>query len=231
LDEPNDPSQRLYIDSRETRSQIPAMLKQAGVPFDMEEMPAGDYRLGPYLIERKTVNDLAASIFDGRLFEQAEAVCNSADRPMLLIEGDLASGQSQIQDESLYGAISSLTVFWGLQIIFMPSTAASARFLVRLHKHMTEGLGYEVATRVAKPKVAPDGAAAQYLVCGLPGVGPELARKLLTHFGSANKVFQASELDLRSCKGVGPSTARKIVLALEHRPNCFRSTKSAPDWR
>ena len=68
----------------------------------------------------------------------------------------------------------------------------------------------------------------QFLVCGLPGVGPEAARKLLMHFGSARTVFAASVMDLKGCKGIGPKTAEAIASALDLKPTSFRSTKSAP---
>lgn len=222
------PSTPLIVDSRETRSGMISRLSTLGIPVETEEMAAGDYRIGPYLIERKTTNDLAASILDGRLFSQAEGVCNNADRPMLLIEGDLTKIASQIQTEALLGAISALTVFWHLQLVQLPDMDASSRFLARLHKHMTEGLGYEVPTRVQKPRVAPDGAAAQFVVGGLPGVGPEMARKLLAHFGSARAVFQATQSELCLCKGVGPTTARNIAQALDTKPTSYRNTKLPP---
>ena len=150
---------------------------------------------------------------------------------MLLIEGDLKSVASAIDYESLLGAVSALSIFWEIQVMHLPSSDNSARLLARMHKHLTEGLGYEVATRVAKPRVAPDGAMAQYLVSGLPGVGPELARRLVMHFGSAGAVFAASEKDLCSVKGIGAGTARKIVESLQLRPSNFRTTKSAPVHR
>ncbi|MBS3912741.1 MAG: endonuclease [Hydrogenophaga sp.] len=218
----------LIVDSRETRCDIPNTLRSLGVPFEIAELSAGDYKLGPFLIERKSANDLVASILDGRLFEQAEAICLNADRPMIVIEGDLTAVVSAIDYESLLGAISALTVFWEIQVLHLPSSQSSARLVARMHKHLTDGLGYEVATRVAKPRAAPDGAMSQYLVSGLPGVGPELARRLVQHFGSAGAVFAASEKDLCSVKGIGAGTARKIVESLQLRPSSFRSTKSAP---
>lgn len=218
----------LIVDSRETRSGMLELLSAAGLPFSTAEMPAGDYRLGPFLIERKTANDLVASILDGRLFQQAEAVCQSAPRPMLLIEGDLTKIASAIDHEAILGALSALSVFWELQIVHMPSITHSSRLLNRMHRHLSEGLGYEVATRVAKPRTAPDGAMSQYLVSGLPGVGPELASRLVIHFGSAAAVFTADVKALCAVKGVGAGTAAKIVESLQIRPTRFRSTKRPP---
>lgn len=76
-----------------------------------------------------------------------------------------------------------------------------------------------------KSPVKPDGAAALYLVEGLPGVGPETARKLISHFGSARVVFGASSEQLRTCKGIGPGTAEGISSALDLSPTAYRQTK------
>lgn len=53
----------LIVDSRETNSGIPALLRSAGVPFVQQELAAGDYQIGDVLLERKSANDLAASIW------------------------------------------------------------------------------------------------------------------------------------------------------------------------
>jgi len=220
--------QFILVDSRETTSGIPAMLKKMAIPYQMEQMPAGDYQVGEFLIERKSVADFAASIMDGRLFEQAELIANSSSRPTVLIEGSLAHCPRDLHPDALTGALSALAVFWNIQIMSTPDAATTCSLLGRLLKHQTEGLGYEVPTRVLKPKQSPDGAAAQYLISGLPGVGPELARSLLKHFGSARGVFMANADELRRCKGIGPKTANSIIAALDQEPSSYRSTKQAP---
>lgn len=215
------------VDSRETNSGVMDLLRNLGVEFDVQEMPAGDYAVGDFLIERKSVVDLAASILDGRLFAQAEAMALASERPALLVEGNLLDLPNQFHEDALPGALSALSVFWNLSVFSTPNKMGTARLLARLHKHQVEGLGYEVATRVLKPKDRPDGALSQYLISGLPGVGPEMARKLLMHFGSARAVFAASAQQLQQCKGVGPKTAQAIVASLDQSPTRFRSTKSA----
>ena len=94
-------------------------------------------------------------------------------------------------------------------------------------KHATQGLGYEIPLRSNKPKF--DGGAALFLVEGLPGVGPEMARKLITHFGTPAKVFAAAADELRQVKGVGPKTIASIHGALNSAPTSFRTTKTAPE--
>lgn len=218
----------LIVDSRETNSGIPALLRRAGVPFMQQELAAGDYQIGDVLLERKSANDLAASILDGRLFPQAEALSSAAARPMLLIEGDIRSIASRMHEDALPGAISALALYWHVNILWAPDAPSVARLLERMWRHTNEGLGYEVPLRVRKPAAKADGALAQYLVEGLPGVGPETARRLVQHFGTARAVFRATPQQLRECQGVGPKTAESIAGALDLEPTAFRQTKRPP---
>lgn len=218
----------LIIDSRETNSGIPRLLVATGVLTDQQELAEGDYRIGNILVERKTGIDLAASIFDNRLFSQAEAISIAAERPMLLIEGDIHGIRSQIQEDALLGAISAIAVFWQVGVLWSPDTSSTAKLLATMWRHVNLGLGYEVPLRAKKPAVKPDGAAAQYLVEGLPGVGPDTARKLITHFKTPRGVFGASAEQLRACKEIGPRTAESISTALDLAPTTYRLTKGPP---
>lgn len=217
----------IHVDSRESRSDVPRWLSRLGYTTTTAELAMGDYAIGKkVLVERKAANDLALSIMDGRLFGQAELLA-SADAKMacVVIEGSLGELYSAIDPEAVAGALSTLTLYYGLPVIPTPSAEHTARLLGRLARHATEGLGYEIALRAGKPKT--DGGRAQYLVEGLPGVGAETARKLILHFGSAAAVFAAGESDLCAVKGIGAKTARGILDALHARPTAFRSTKGA----
>ena len=44
-----------------------------------------------------------------------------------------------------------------------------------------------------------------FLLQGLPGIGPERARRLLTHFGSVEKVVTADAKSLAEIDGIGNS--------------------------
>jgi len=157
----------LIVDSRETNSGIPRLLAAAGVPLHQVQLPAGDYQIGDTLIERKDANDMAASILDGRLFGQAEALCADGKRVMVLIEGDIRTITSQMHEDALPGAMSALSLFFDVQLVWAPDRTGTARLLERMWRHTHEGLGYEIALRVKKPKLSPDGATAQYLIEGL----------------------------------------------------------------
>ena len=220
-------SQTLLVDSREKRSDIAARLFHLGFSVRIKKLPVGDYSLpGKFIIERKEANDFATSIMNGHLFHQAELLASHADRPFLILEGNLAEIYSAINPESVAGAISALLVFYGISVAPSPDVDATARLIGRLFMHSTQGLGYEIPLRTNKPMY--DGGAALYLVEGLPGVGPTMARKLLGHFGTPAKVFAASAEELRRVKGVGSKTISSILEALTTAPRAFRTTKHAP---
>ena len=59
---------------------------------------------------------------------------------------------------------------------------------------------------------------ALYILQGLPGVGPSRAAALLDRFGSVRGVCSADEGTLVAVRGIGPSGARKIRIALGEDP-------------
>lgn len=220
-------SSTLFVDSREKRSGIAARLSRQGFSVRTKKLPVGDYSLpGKFVVERKEANDFVTSIMNGHLFNQAELLASHTDRPFLILEGNLDEIYSSIDPESVAGAISALLLFYGIPIAPSPDVETTARLIGRLIKHATQGLGYEIPLRTNKPKF--DSGTALYLLEGLPGVGPTMARKLIGHFGTPAKVFIASSEELRGVKGVGPKTISAILDALNTAPTSVRTTKTAP---
>ena len=222
-----DQSPILFVDSQEKRSGIGPRLSHMGFSVRTKKLPAGDYALpGSFIIERKEANDFVTSIMDGHLFHQAELLASQVDRPLMILEGSLDEVYSAIGQESIAGAMSALVLFYGIAILPSSNVDGTARLIGRLIRHATNGLGYEIPLRTIKPRY--DSGAALFLVEGLPGVGPGMARKLLQHFGTPAKVFAASAPELRVVKGVGPTTSASIIGALQTAPTAFISTKFAP---
>lgn len=207
----------IQVDSRESRSGIADKLTCfKGVAVERAELPSGDYLIGGGIaVERKDANDFVLSVMDGRLFEQVARMLAEHDKAVVLIEGDPYSVRSAIATESVDGALSYISLLSGASLAYSPSLAATPRILWRMALHAQHGLGYEIPLRVAKPK--PVGILGQYLVEGLPGVGPAMAKRLLAHFGSARTVFSADVEALCGVKGVGRKSAEAILAALDHR--------------
>jgi ERCC4-type nuclease len=222
----DDGSIQIQCDSREARSGIAARLASVkGIEVVQLELACGDYRVGDeLLIERKAATDFVLSIMDGRLFEQVAKMAAETSRAVILLEGDPLKVRSEMREESILGAMSAIPVFFNVSLLQAGSIEQSAMLIATMARHVTAGLGYEIGLRAKKPKET--GLVAQFLAEGLPGVGPETARKLLNHFGSARKMFSADAAAMQRVNGVGPKTAQVIQAALDAELGQWASTKT-----
>ena len=220
----------LLVDSRESRSDVPTWLTRLGYATESTELQVGDYHApGLILVERKVASDFVLSLMDGRLFGQAELLANHEDLSLLIIEGRLDTVRSAVEPEAIAGALSALAMYYDLKVLTTVGPEMTARVIGRVVMNRTNGLGYDIGSRVLKPKL--DGAMSEYLLQGLPGIGPQMARRLLGVFGSAAAVFAASETQLQTVKGLGAKMAAQIVSALHHKPTNFRDTKGPAPGR
>ncbi len=202
----------ITVDSRETRSGMADRLKRIpGVTLVHEEMECADYSAGEDLlgVERKAANDFCISIMDGRLFGQIALIKSKFQHAVVLVEGDLWSVRSAIDPAALDGALSWIALLSGVKLIQSRDVAHSAALLHRMSVHVVHGLGYEVNLRSAKPKDLTS--ARQFLLEGLPSVGPTGALALLAHFKTPQAFFNASAADISRVKGFGPKTVQRIV--------------------
>jgi DNA excision repair protein ERCC-4 len=82
---------RILVDERERKSGIPDLLRRAGATIDFAQLKVGDYVVSPETaIERKTIQDLLNSIYDGRLFIQCSQLIEHYIKPVLIVEGNIA---------------------------------------------------------------------------------------------------------------------------------------------
>lgn len=81
---------RIVVDERERKSGIPDLLRRAGAIIDFAQLTVGDYVISPETaIERKTIQDLLNSIYDGRLFIQCSRLNEHYVKPVLIVEGNI----------------------------------------------------------------------------------------------------------------------------------------------
>jgi len=203
------------VDSRETRSKMAERLVQiGGVTVLHEELEAADYTVGDGIlgVERKEVNDLAASIMDGRVFGQIELCKSTFQTAVVLIEGDMRQIRSAIAPQALDGFLSYVALLSGVQLMHSTDADHTAALLHRMALHVTHGLGYEVSLRAGKPKDL--SSIRRYLVEGLPSIGPAGAKTLLTALKTPRAVFTATREELATIKGIGPKTIDRIFEVL-----------------
>jgi Fanconi anemia group M protein len=179
-----------------------------------EKLHLGDYIINEAIrVERKSSDDLAASIVDGRLFRQAKATARSPLRTVFLLEGPGESELLKLHPHAILGACISLAVMWRQPLLISRSPEESL-LVLRLAAEQTRTLdGLELIRCGYRPKRSLR--QKLFVLQGLPGVGPKLAASLLTHFGSVEKVTTANADQLRQVRGCGPKKAAAIRQVLE----------------
>jgi DNA excision repair protein ERCC-4 len=201
--------QRIIVDERERPSGVPDELLSLGAPIEYRVLDVADYVVGSYAVERKSVRDFVSSLYSGRLFDQAHRLKHARN------------------PRSLWGALISSVLDFGLNIFFTPDGKQTAQFLFTLGKggrHTRGSSGPPVVVR--KPR-GQDLNRLQLSVLGsLPGIGPQMAGQLLGYFGSLRKVFSASMTEIAVGAGLGRSRALALTKLLDSRHKASRRVVS-----
>ncbi len=198
----------VYVDPRER--EMGKILEARGLAVTLKNLAVGDYVVSDRVaIERKTAQDFVSSIIDPErnLFRQLSDLKNAYDRPVLILEGrDLYT--RQVNPGSILGALASVAVDYGIPIIPTEDQDDTASVIATLAaRERREGRepkvhGHKTARTLDEQQ--------EYLISSIPSVGPTVARNLLRHFGSIEKIMTASAQELRQVDLVGPKTAERI---------------------
>ena len=214
---------RIIVDDREQKSGIPNLLKSVGLNVEMKTLPIGDYIVAPEtVIERKSIRDLLASVFDGRLFDQCSRLKENFEHPIILMEGNVDEIE-EITDNPLifYGALSTVVIDFKIPVIPTPSAAHTAKLLVSMcsRKYIPKG------PFLKKIKKSSDLEKQQLTtLCSLPGVGEKFAVRMLEKFGTPLRVFTATTSELSKVEGLGEARAKKIKKVLETKNKLLKKT-------
>lgn len=206
----------IVVDYREKRSGIPALLADFGLAVEERELEVGDYVITPGQIgvERKAPRDLALSIQQRRLFEQAERLKAAFATPILVVEGASLYTYTKMAPNALASALARILINPGVSLLRTDNKEDTATYLLYLARHAV-GLGIDpLASPYKRPARTPDEEALR-LVTALPGVGVEVARRLLAHFGTAAAIFAATETELCAVEGIGAVRAQRIRATLD----------------
>lgn len=204
------------MDDREGGSPVISLLGQSpDFRVTVTRLKLGDYLVDSRLLfERKTMPDLVSAIISGRLFTQALRLATTSFRPAILLEGtahDLA--QNGMRWESIQGALITVTLFCGIPLLRTRTPEETVRTMLYAAQ---QGQAYAMGA-LPRPGYRPRGKYARqlYILQGLPGIGPERARRLLARFGSVVAIVNAQPDELRSVGGIGKQVADKLRWSVE----------------
>ena len=208
---------RIYVDEREKSSRIPDMLKAMGLTVIFKLLPIADYVVSDNIaIERKRIDDFVSSVFDGRLFDQARRLSKTYSKPIFIVEGDFSYVKRiTTKRSSILGALISLALDFNLPIIFTSNAHETAEVIkyIALREQRSNKIGKKstIITVSKKPRLTETHEWQEYIVQSLPYIGPKLAKRLLEHFGSIHRIFNASVSELTKIEGLGEKRAAEIV--------------------
>ncbi len=199
----------IICDNRETASAVVRALSLMGISLELKQLPVADYILSERVgIERKSAQDFNDSVKDGRLFNELFELKNNFVRPILILEGDPFIN-SNINQNALYGAISSIILNLGITIYQTNNPSDSAMFIYQLAKKEQSDSKKEFKLRFDK-KPLEITSLLEYIVAGIPGINALRAKNLLKELKSLQEIFNADIGDLMSVENIGKKIAQEI---------------------
>lgn len=215
----------IQIDSREhdlfqiLNSIIAGDSKLNNIQLESIQLEIGDVRIRSnresneiIIIERKSINDLASSIIDGRYKEQSYRLFHT-DIPnhniIYLIEGkinDLNTRFTRIKPNALYSSMIVLQYFKGFSVFRTMSMKESAEYIIRITDKINresskgfydgfvnpyEGVEYQqIVSKNKKNNITPQNIG-ELMLCQVPFVSSNIAKEVMNRFGTILNLIMA----------------------------------------
>ena len=210
----------LIIDSNERGAlcdSIERRAKKEGLNVVRQPLVVGDYLLGAACVEAKSVTDLFQSSHSGHLWRQLDNMDANYERFFLVVHGSIAKyvafaktqnrrlTHSRVQNE-LTGTIARIMADFDCQVFFTPNVSEAAMFITKLHNKLHKPAskhGAQAIRRVSTNDVRVD------MLLSIPGVGAELAERLLEKCGNLEEMCFPDSL--KQVKGLGDKRRKLIV--------------------
>lgn len=202
------PKEKVLIVCDYREKEVIEELKKLGCLVNVRSLEIGDFVSSQKVcIEKKTHSDFIASIIDGRIFEQASLLKKNFEKPIILIEG---YSNREISENALKAAIACLLIDFGISLVTTKNPSDTAKLIYWIAKKEQSETKNEIAIKVGKkPKEIKK--IQEFIVCSLPGVSTKTAIRLLKNFGSIEKIFSASEEELKKIIGKKAEKIKKVL--------------------
>jgi ERCC4-related helicase len=201
----------ILVDNRE-RGFLVEQLHELGAKIKLSNLEVGDFILSDdVVVEKKEVNDFVSSLLDRRLFNQAIEMKRNFDKPLIIIEGDINEmyASRNVNSNAIRSAMISLTLDYGIPILFSDSPKESAEYLFQIAKREQIERNKSISMRGSR-RDWPIEKQQQFLLEGLPMVGSNLALALLKKFKNPKGIANASIEELQEIEKLGPKKAEII---------------------
>ncbi len=206
----------IMCDNRETASPVVRTLSLMGLKLKLEKLPVADYIVSEYVgIERKSSKDFNDSIIDGRLFNELIELTKQFSRPILILEGDPLKN-TNINENALYGAITSIIINLGISVYKTENPIETAKFLYHLARKEQTLTKSTLKLRFDKAPIE-NSRLLEHIIAGIPGVNTLRAKKLLKELKTIQNIFLADIPDLTKIENIGKKIATQIYKISRYR--------------
>ena len=240
---------KLKIDNREKKlikllEGLKTQFNLKNIDLVVEVLDIGDFIIcddkghEKIIIERKSLNDLASSIKDGRYVEQSLRLSSLSlhnHNIIYLIEGNLScwTNRYKVQANTLHSAIFSLNYYKGFSVHKTNDITETAEYLLRMCDKMsrsTKKTPYykdgeindnkkipnnyvDVIKKVKKDNITPANIS-EIILSQIPGISSKTSKVIVNHFGSLYQLLDSLNKDQKCmdniCFVTDNGTKRKI---------------------
>jgi len=206
------PEGKIVVVSDYREKEVIENLKKLGAVVNVRALDVADYICSEQVgIERKTHSDFVSSIIDGRIFEQAEALKKSFEKPIVVIEG---YSNREINENSFKAAVASLLIDFNLSLLATKNpmdTAKTIFWMAKKEQSAGRGISIKVGKKPKEMKKLQE-----FVVASIPGISTVLAKRLLEKFGTIENIVAADVSELQKVVGNKKGEGIKKVLAAKY---------------
>ena len=202
---------KIIADYREKGNNVIKELINLNIKIETKNLDSADYIVSERIgIELKKVPDFVNSIIDKRLLSQIKNLRNAFEIPLLIIQGeeDIYSVR-KVHPNAIRGMLTTIAVAYNIPIIYTKNDIDTAAFLKILAKQEQDTQEKDFGVRFDKKPLTTK-EQQEFIIESLPGVGPSLAKSLLSNFKTVQKIINANEDELQNIEKLGPKKAKEI---------------------
>ena len=206
----------IVVAATKPKQKIAGMLSDLGIeiiPVEEDEGNVDRYILSKRLaIERRTGSSFLKGVMEKTLFTSAVYLREHYRIPVLIVEGNVNYQHSMMDPQAVRGALSSMMLLYGINVLSTSEPEETAQLIAMMARQ--EQVGIPEISLVPKRKATSLDDMQRRVVEMLPGSGMVMARELLHHFGSVQRIANATEDEFRTVRGIGARKARDIARVL-----------------
>ena len=217
---------KVIVDYREDKNIVKELYKH-NIDVEIKNLISADFVMQikdinenvKYIgIERKTLNDFLNSIIDKRILNQLISLKENFPLQLLILEGEQnIYSIRNFHPNAIRGMLSSIAIDYQIPVIYTKNTRDTAAYLALISKRLEKPKRNITLLSKRKPLTLKE--QQEYIVEGLPGVGPTLAKSLLSKFKSVKNVINSKEHRLKKIDKIGEKKSKLIrdVLDSEYK--------------